>query len=324
MSLQKPPSQNAPSRTAGRLFVLLVLAVAAGLVIYTTVTNQRIDLVEDRRTEALELENSATVDGLRLNIVESDGGPQPVVLLHDFDVTGGLTLDDLASALGDDAYHGVRIDLPGFGYSDRVPTTGPQHTVAVMAQNVAAVIEGRYQQPVPVIGVGLGGEVAAELAHTYPTVVSGVVMVDVDFDADPTFPESLEGMPWVGRAATYTWEIGGRFAIDTWAPHCESGGWCPTDAELAERATIIKLVETTDSLWSFRRTPSAALAPANLSEIDVSAVYVWSTSGDVGQESVDAIAEEWSGLQVVESATFAAHLEDPATVASALSSLTGG
>ncbi len=303
--------------------MLLILAAVAGLVIYTAVTNQRVDLVEDRRTEALDLADTATVDGLRLNIAEDAGGTQPVVLLHDFDVTGGLTLDDLSSALGD-AYHGVRIDLPGFGYSDRVPTTGPQHTVAVMAQNVAAVIEGRYQQPVVVIGVGLGGEVAAELAHTYPTVVSGVVMVDVDFDADPTFPESLEGMPWMGRAATYTWETGGRFAIDTWAPHCESGGWCPTDAELAERATIIKLEGTTDSLWSYRRTPTAALAPANLSEIDVPAAYVWSTSGDVDQESVDALAEEWSGLHVVESPTFAAHLEDPATVASALSSLSGG
>jgi pimeloyl-ACP methyl ester carboxylesterase len=302
--------------------MLLILAAVAGLVIYTAVTNQRVDLVEDRRTEALELEDTATVDGVRLNIVEDDGGPQPVVLLHDFDVTGGLTLDDLSSSLGE-AYHGVRIDIPGFGYSDRVATTGPQHTVAVMAQNIAAVIEERYEQAVPVIGVGLGGEVAAELAHTYPTVVSGVVMVDVDFDADPTFSESLEGMPWIGKAATYTWETGGRFAIDTWAPHCESGGWCPTDSELGERATIIELAGTTDSLWSFRRTPSAALAPANLGEIDTPAAYVWSTSGDVDGDSVDAIAADWAGLQVFASDTFAAHLEDPSTVAQALGAVSG-
>lgn len=303
--------------------MLLILAAVAGLVIFTAVTNQRVDLTEDRSTDTLELDDTATIDGLRINVTQDDGGPSPVVLLHDFDVTGGLVLDDLSSALGD-GFHGVRVDLPGFGYSDRVPATGPQHTVAGMAEDIAALIEERFPQPVPVIGVGLGGEVAAELAHTYQNVVTGVVLVDVDFDADPTFPESLEGLPWVGRAAVYTWETGGRFAVETWAPNCESGGWCPSDAELAERATIIQLAATTDSLWSFRRTPSAALAPANLGEIEVPAAYVWSSSGDVEQEAVEAIAADWEGLQMFESPTFAAHLEDPATVASALSSILGG
>lgn len=322
MSLQKPPSQDRPSRAAARILVLLILAASAGVVIYTAVTNQRADLTEDRRTAGLELEDSVTIDGIRLNIVEDEGGPEPVVILHDFEVTGGLTLDDLSASLGD-AYHGVRIDLPGFGYSDRLPSQGPQHTVAVMAQNIAAWLEERYGEPVLVIGVELGGQIAAELAHTYPATVEGVVMVDVDFSARPSFEESLQALPWLGKAATFTWETGGRYALDNWAPHCEMGGWCPTDAELAERATIVKLEDTTDSLWSFRRTPTAALAPANLSEISTPAVYVWSTSGDVPQDSVDRIADEWAGIQVSESATFAAHLEDPATVAAALSSLTG-
>jgi pimeloyl-ACP methyl ester carboxylesterase len=323
MSLQKPPSSETPSRTAARLIVLLVLAAIAGFVIYATVTIQRADLTEDTRIEALELDDTVTVDGLRLNIVEDEGGPDPVVILHDFDVTGGLTLDDVSSALGED-HHGVRLDLQGFGYSVRITDPGPEHTIAVMAQNVAAVIEDRYGRAVPIIGVGLGGEVAAELAHTYSDVVTGVVVVDVDFESDPTLEESLQGLPWMGKAATFTWETGGRYALDNWSPHCEIGGWCPNNAELAERATIVTLEGTTDSLWSFRRTPSAALAPANLSEIDVPAAYVWSTSGDVDQETVDAIAGEWAGLQVFESATFAAHLEDAATVASALSSLAGG
>jgi len=293
------------------------------VVIYAAVTIQRADLTEDRRFEALELDDTVTVDGIRLNIVEDEGGPNPVVILHDFDVTGGLTLDDLSTGLGE-SYHGVRIDLQGFGYSDRITSPGPEHTVAAMAGNIAAVIEDRYGQPVLVVGVDLGGEVAAELAHTHPDVVTGVVLVDVAYESDPTIVESLEGLAWMGKAATYTWETGGRFALDNWSPHCAEDGWCPTDAELGERAIIISLEGTTDSLWSFRRTPAAALAPANLSEIDVPAAYVWSTSGDVPADAVDAITEDWPGLQVFESATFAAHLEDPATVASALSSLTGG
>lgn len=323
MSLQKPPKADAPSRTVGRVLILLILAAIAGLIIYSAVTIQRADLTEDQRVEGLELEDTVTVDGIRLNIVADEGGPDPVVLLHDFDVTGGLILDDLSAALGE-GYHGARIDLQGFGYSDRITSPGPGHTVAVMAQNLAAAIQERFGQAVPVIGVGLGGEVAAELAHTYPDVVTGVVLVDVDFDEDPTFEESLQGLPWMGKAATYTWETGGRYALDNWSPDCEQGGWCPTEAEVAEREVIIRLEGTTDSLWSFRRTATAALAPANLAEIGLPAAYVWSTSGDVDEETVDGIAADWAGLQVFESPTFAAHLEEPGTVTSALDSLTGG
>lgn len=317
MSLREPPKQDAPSRTVARLITLLVLAAAAGVAIYTAVTNERIGLIEDRRVSAVELEDSATVDGVRLNIAVDEGGSTPVVILHDDDVTGGLILEELSMSLDDD-YQGIRVDLPGFGYSDRIPQEGPRHTVAVMAENVAAILDELFPRPVLVIGTGLGGEVAAELAHTYSSLVSGVVMVDVDFWASPTLEESLEQLPWVGRAATYTWETGGRLAHDEWAPHCETGGWCPTDTQLAERATIIRFEDTTDSLWAFRRTPTAALAPANLTDIAVPAAYVWSTSGDVPQETVDRIAEEWAGLQVFESATFAAHLEDPSAVAGAL------
>lgn len=320
MSLREPPKQTAPSRTLTRLLFLLVLLVAVGLVIFTVVTNQRVDLTENRRATALELDDSAVVDGVRLNIIEDEGGPGPVVILHDVDVTGGLILDGVSSSLGDD-FHGVRIDLAGFGYSDRIPQVGTPHTVAAMADTIAAIVDDRYRAPVSVIGIGLGGEVAAELAYTYPDLLVGAVMVDVDFWAGPTFEESLEGLPWMGKAATYTWETGGRFAIDNWAPHCGAEGWCPTDDQLAARSTIVELEYTTESMWAFRRTPPAALAPANLTEISVPGAYVWSTSGEVPQETVDRIAEEWPGLQVFESATYAAHLDDPASVANALTAI---
>ena len=322
MTLREPPKQHTPSRTLGRFLGLVILVAVAGVAIYTAVTNQLADETEDRRMAGFDLDDAAVVDGFRLNVVDDGGGPEPVVILHDFDVTGGMILEDLSASLGE-SYHGVRIDLPGFGYSDRIPAVGTSHTVGAMAERIAAVIDDRSNGPVPVIGIGLGGEVAAELAHSHSDVVSGVVMVDVDFWADPTFEERLESLVWVGKAATYTWETGGRLAADNWAPHCEDGGWCPSDAQLIERETIIKIEDTTQSLWSFRRTPPAALAPSNLTEISVSAAYVWSTSEEVSQETVDRMVDGWAGLQVFESATYAAHLEDPETVAEALAAVAG-
>jgi pimeloyl-ACP methyl ester carboxylesterase len=315
--LQPPPKTVKPSRLAARLITLLVFAGGAGIAVYTAATNQAADLTEDLRPANLDLEDPTIIDGFVTNVRVDEGGPDPVVILHDVDVTGGLVLADLSAALGD-RYHGVRIDLPGFGYSTRMPFEGSQHTVAGMADRLAAVLEDRFSSSVPIVGIGLGGEVGAELALTYPHLVSALVMVDVDFWSSPGFPASLQSIPWVGRAATYTWETGGRLALGNWAPYCEEGGWCPTSEQLAIRAVIIDVERTTDSLHAFRSTRRAALASANLDQITVPSVYVWSTEGTVDDDIVERITNEMPGLRVVESATFQAHLEDVATIAAAL------
>lgn len=320
--LQAPPKTEPPRRLIARFLTLIVFAAGAGIAIYTAVTIQTADLTEDVRPINLDLEDTTVIDRFRTNVREDPGGPTPVVILHDVDIAGGLILDDVSTALGV-AYHGVRLDLPGFGYSTRMPTEGPQHTVAGMADLVAPVLEERFNGPVPIIGVGLGGEVGAELAVSYPHLVDGLVMVDVDFWSRPRFPASLESIPWVGKAATYTWETGGRFALDSWAPYCESGGWCPTSDDIAERSVIIEMERTTDSVHAFRSTHEAARAPANLDEILVPTAYVWSTGGLVPQDTVERIEEETSGVLVTESPTFQAHLEDPESIATALDSIVG-
>jgi pimeloyl-ACP methyl ester carboxylesterase len=318
--LQAPPKTEKPSRLVARFLTLIIFASAAGVVIYTAVTNQRADLVEDIRPVNLDLEDISVIDGFLTNVRQDPGGPTPAVILHDFDVTGGLILDDLSFGLGE-AYHGVRLDLPGFGYSTRMPTQGPHHTVSGLAQRVAPVLEERFGSPVLVVGAGLGGEVGTELALTRPDLIAGLVMVDVDFWSEAPFPESLESIPWVGKAATYTWETGGQFALDNWAPYCDAGGWCPRSDQISLRLLIIEIENTTDSLHGFRSTPDAALAPSNLDDIAVPVAYVWSTDGKVSEDTIDRLKAELPGLNVMESATFQAHLEDPATVTAALASV---
>lgn len=320
--LQPPPKTVKPSRLAARLITLLVFAGGAGIAVYTAATNQAADLTEDLRPVNLDLDAPTVIDGFVTNVRVDEGGPDPVVILHDVDVTGGLILADLSAALGD-RYHGVRIDLPGFGYSTRMPLEGSQHTVAGMADRLAAVLEERFGSSVPIVGVGMGGEVGAELALTYPHLVSALVMVDVDFWSSPGFPASLQSLPWVGRAATYTWETGGRLALGNWAPYCGEGGWCPTSEQLAIRAVIIDVERTTDSLHAFRSTRRAALASANLDQITAPVAYVWSIEGTVDDDIVDRVRIEMPGLRVVESTTFQAHLEDVATVAGALEAVAG-
>jgi pimeloyl-ACP methyl ester carboxylesterase len=185
------------------------------------------------------------------------------------------------------------------------------------------VLGERFSEPVLIIGVGLGGEVAAELALTFAHLVEGFVMVDVDFWSQPSFITSLQTLPWLGRAATYTWETGGRYALTNWSPYCDRGGWCPTVEQASVRSVIVEIERTTDSFYAFRRTRDAALAPANLGDISAPGVYVWSTDGRVDETTIDRITEEMPGIEVVESGTFQAHLEDAESVARALTAITG-
>lgn len=318
--LTPPPKQDTASRLAARMLVLVVLLALVGAAIYTAVTNQRIDLTEDIRTVGLDLADPSVVDGFTVNVAEDAGGPTPVVFLHDVDVAGGLTLQPLSESLGD-RYHGVRIDLPGFGFTDRIPFAGEQHTVAAMADTIAAVLEDRFGSPVLVVGVGLGGEVGAELAYSYPELLSGLVMVDVDFWRGDTLQVTIEKLPWLGRAATYAYDVGGQFALQNWSPYCEEGGWCANPDQVAARSFLITIDGTTDSMYWFRRTEEADLASANLSDITVPTAYVVSLDGPVSDDTVQRIRDELPSMPVVESDTYQAHLEDFGAVEQAIASL---
>lgn len=320
--LSKPPERQAPSRAVGRILFFLTLAIGAGVVIYSAVVNQRIDLVETRRTEALDLANTSEVSDLTVNVDIGEGGGSPVVLLHDADVTGGLLLADVAAALPEGSL-AARVDMPGFGLSDRMPFETHAYTAAGMAELLVEVIEDQFSTRVIVVGVGFGGEVAAEIAHTYPDVVSGVVLVDVDFWSRANATEFVQRVPWVGTAATYTWETGGSLATDEWQPYCGNGGWCASSQNLADRAFYVTIAGSTDSINEYHRTHDAAEAPANLEEITVPVAYVWSVEGPVSEATVDRIVDELPGVVVVESASFQAHLEDPASVAQAVAALAG-
>ena len=167
MSLRKPPTGDQPKRTLARFLVLVLLLAVVGVVVWAVVVDQRIDRVENVAASSIELDDPIEVDGLRINVISETGGPIPVVFLHDFDVTGSAMLDGVVAEVGG-RFNSTRIDLPGFGLSDRLPEPGPEHTVASLSNIVGTVIEERFQVGVVLVGVGFGGEVAAELAATSP------------------------------------------------------------------------------------------------------------------------------------------------------------
>jgi pimeloyl-ACP methyl ester carboxylesterase len=324
MGLQQPPKQEKPGRLFIKMVMLLALVAGAGVLVWAFSVDSRIDLTEDLTVASLELDPGTfvTVDDLDIRVVDLSVGDLPVVLIHDVDVAGGVVFDQLAPLLEGDL-RAVTLDLPGFGLSERMPTEGVHHTVGAMAGVVADVIAQRYGAPVVIVGVGLGGEVGAEVAVTRPETVAGLVMVDVDFWSIDGWRERLQRWPIIGRPMTFTFETSGSRALDTWAPHCDEGGWCPTADQVRKRGVTATIIDSTDSIKAFRETRQASFVPTDLDRITAPVAYVWSIKGRVPRESVERIKEELPDMTIFDVDTWMAHVEMPDEVVGAIRSISG-
>lgn len=318
--LRPPPKQEAPSRIVGRFLFLIVLLAILAAVIWAAVVNQRIPLVETVLLDSVETQGQEIVDGVRIDVSDFGEGDTPVFLLHDVEMTGSGIFTDLEASLGD-SVRKVGIDLPGFGLSTRLPGENPGHTVADMADKVVAVIEARSQVPAILVGVGLGGEVAAEISVTRPELVAGLVMIDVDFYSRGTWVQTLERIPWVGMAVTHAFETRGSFSDSAFAPYCEDGGWCPGEGMLRLRDLTTSIVDTTASLNGFRVTDPASDVPSRLGDIAAPSVFVWSQDGVVPEDSVDRVISAVPGIVLERFDVFQAHLEAPDEVAAVIQAL---
>ncbi len=175
------------------------------------------------------------------------------------------------------------------------------------------------------VGVGMGGEVAAELAVSHPDQARGLVLVDVDFWESESWLDAASGIPFFGGPLTFTFEAGGRMGLRTWAPNCEtwasgpdSGGWCPTATQEEARLLATGVAGTTASIRAFKATKPSSLVPADLPSITLPTVYVWSNRGDVPAETVDRIKSLIEALHVLEVDAWQSHVESPASIGQSL------
>jgi len=318
MTLVRPPKKEQPSRVLVRMVFLIFLLAVAGMVIWASVNNQNVNLIETVNEDELELSTPERVDGDLVNVVHRGLGDPEVILLHDVDVAGGVLWDGVIAELGADV-SAVTIDLPGYGLSARYPEQGPEHTVSSMAEVVSLIVADRFtDRAVIFAGVGLGAEVAAEIAVTRPELVAGLVMVDVNFYGSDGLVRTLEKWPFFGTAITHAFHGAGAWYDRYWAPHCGDGGWCPTRAQVRARELATRIVGTNASLRAFWLTPPSSLVPSLLDEIEAPATLIWSTDGEVPESSVDPVVAAMDDIEVIEVDAWKAHLDEPGIVADAI------
>lgn len=113
-----------------------------------------------------------TVDGHSVGVVDSGGDGAPLLFIHGL---GGIWQNWLLNlCVFMDSHRCVAVDLPGFGLSEK-----PDGEISIprFAETVDAVCDQLGIEEPVVVGNSMGGFVGAELAVSFPTRVSKLVLV---------------------------------------------------------------------------------------------------------------------------------------------------
>ncbi|MFD4511347.1 alpha/beta fold hydrolase [Streptomyces sp. NPDC058457] len=141
----------------------------------------------------------------RVRIVGDPANP-PLLLLHGI----GRSLEDWAPQYARlaDTHRVIALDLPGSGFSARVPEPT---TLEVLARGVLETLDTLGERrPLHVVGNSLGGAVAMQLLALDPGRVASLVLVDsAGFGAKVALPLRLLALPVFGELMTRRTTRGG-------------------------------------------------------------------------------------------------------------------
>ncbi|MBI2415872.1 MAG: alpha/beta hydrolase [Candidatus Kerfeldbacteria bacterium] len=113
-----------------------------------------------------------TVSGT--NIVYNKQGQGEAILLIHSGAWSSLEYEAMASAL-DDHYTVYRVDLPGFGKSDKPQIT---YDLPFLTTKMAGFIQQFPEQTVHLVGASFGGTIALQLAAQYPERIRSLTLID--------------------------------------------------------------------------------------------------------------------------------------------------
>ncbi|WP_187288849.1 alpha/beta fold hydrolase [Microbacterium sp. B19] len=152
-------------------------------------------------------------DGGRLFFTE-EGAGRPVLLIHGWACDGSDWAWLQADLAAD--HRAIAIDNRGHGRSSRSETYSP----AAFAADAAEVIERLELGPTLVMGHSMGTIIASALAIRRPELVSGLVLVDPVYGADPAV---MAGALRMARADPH------GFTVAAWAPFygARTPAWLP-------------------------------------------------------------------------------------------------
>jgi pimeloyl-ACP methyl ester carboxylesterase len=109
----------------------------------------------------------------RLRYLESGSGP-PLLLVHGLGSSAMQEWGRLMAPLGR-SYHAYAPDLPGFGRSER--PAAADYSIPMQVEAVRAFLQAVGVSNARVVGISMGGWIAARLAGEHPELVERLVLV---------------------------------------------------------------------------------------------------------------------------------------------------
>ena len=205
MSLARPPERQAsgPLALIGRFLLTVIFLAIVGAIGWAVVTNQSIESAESLDRDVVAPGTIVIIPGLTEVHLRSEGTGDPVLFLHDFDLAGGYQWTKTAELLTD--HRLLMPDLVDFGFSARPSSRGRLHTVVGQAETMLAMLEELGITNLSVVGAGLGGSVAAQMASIEPGVVDRLILISPEIlGPEPSWQSILYRLPSVGDAMTFT------------------------------------------------------------------------------------------------------------------------
>ncbi|HKX73942.1 MAG TPA: alpha/beta hydrolase [Acidimicrobiia bacterium] len=330
MALTKPPKvqgRGGPLAAVFRLLIGVVLVALMGGFLWALSVAGGIDAAETVDPAFTAPGRLVPVGDLTLHLREEGRPGQPAVLfLHDFDVNGGRQWLPLQESL--DGYYRLMPDMVDFGYSTRLGDVGRPHTVVGRAEATIDLLNVLQIEEVHLVGAGLGGVVAAQVAALQPDLVVGLVMIAPEmYGPAPKWHEQLRSWPLIGEAYNFTFFGASSSAARRYAAGCEEGGWCPDDTTRAEREVTSRVRGTTEAFTAFSATPAATTLPGALSSIIAPTLILWGERDQLtplseGETLAGAIAS--ATLTIVPGTGHRPHLEDPVVTGQFIGEFLGG
>lgn len=323
MSLARPPERQAsgPLALLGRfIFIVIFLAIVGGIG-WAVVVNGSIASAETLDRDLVAPGTIVIIPGLTEVHLRSEGSGEPVLFIHDFDLAGGYQWTRTAELLSDRRL--LMPDLVDFGFSARPGVRGRLHTVVGQAETLLAMLEELGISNLSVVGAGLGGSVAAQMASLEPGVVDRLVLIAPEIlGPEPSWQSILYRLPSVGDAMTFTFMGAGSRADSSYSAGCGNGGYCPDAETRAARQTAAMVPGTTEALTAMFATPPASTLPDSLGTITAPTMIVWGADDLVtplsqGEDLQRALVG--SSLEIVPGVGHRPHLEDPEATAALIS-----
>ena len=168
-----------------------IFLLLSGLVVFNGVENRELD--QFARTEVggsfIELDQ-----GVVHYYLEGPENAPLVVLVHGFSVPS-YVWEPTTAFLNKNGYRTLRFDLYGRGYSDRPDLV---YDITLFEGQLAGLIDRlQLNEPVTVVGLSMGGPVAARYAHKVPDQVAGVILIAPEVTQSTNqdiFPMNIPGV----------------------------------------------------------------------------------------------------------------------------------